>query len=151
MKFLKIIGLVLLVAFVGIQFIPANRNQSDYISKSDFTEIYEVPENINTILQTSCYDCHSNYTNYPWYNKIQPFTWYLNDHIEEGKAELNFSEFGEYSSRRKSSKLRSISSQVEDGEMPLKSYTLMHWDAKLSDKEKEEFTAWMDSLAMEVR
>ncbi|MDX1760532.1 heme-binding domain-containing protein [Salinimicrobium sp. TIG7-5_MAKvit] len=151
MKFLKIIGLVLLVAFVGIQFIPTNRNQADYISKSDFTEVYEVPENINTILQTSCYDCHSNNTNYPWYNKIQPFTWYLNDHIEKGKADLNFSEFGEYSSRRQRSKLRSISSQVKDGEMPLQSYTLVHWDAKLSDKEKEEFTVWMDSLAMEVR
>ncbi|MGI0106404.1 heme-binding domain-containing protein [Salinimicrobium sp. WS361] len=151
MKFLKIIGLVLLVAFVGIQFIPTNRNHSDYIPKSDFTEIYEVPENINTILQTSCYDCHSNNTNYPWYNKIQPFTWYLNDHIEKGKADLNFSEFGEYSSRRQRSKLRSISSQVKDGEMPLQSYTLVHWDAKLSDKEKEEFTVWMDSLAMEVR
>lgn len=151
MKFLKIIGLVLLVAFVGIQFIPTNRNQADYILKSDFTEVYEVPENINTILQTSCYDCHSNNTIYPWYNKIQPFTWYLNDHIKKGKEDLNFSEFGEYSSRRQRSKLRSISSQVEDGEMPLQSYTLVHWDAKLSDKEKEEFTAWMDSLATEVR
>ncbi|QED37161.1 hypothetical protein FK178_05305 [Antarcticibacterium arcticum] len=151
MKFLKIIGLVLLVVFVGIQFIPANRNTSDYIPQSDFTEVFEVPENINTILQTSCYDCHSNNTNYPWYNKIQPFTWYLNDHIEKGKEELNFSEFGEYSSRRQSSKLRSISSQVEDGEMPLSSYTLVHWDAKLSAKEKEVFIAWMDSLAMEVR
>lgn len=151
MKFLKIIGLVLLVAFVGIQFIPTNLNQDDYIPQSNFTEVYEVPENINTILQTSCYDCHSNNTNYLWYNKIQPFTWYLNDHIKKGKEELNFSEFGKYSSRRQSSKLRSISSQVEDGEMPLSSYTLVHWDAKLSAKEKEEFTAWMDSLAMEVR
>ncbi|NJW52675.1 heme-binding domain-containing protein [Salinimicrobium oceani] len=151
MKFLKIIGLALLIAFVGIQFIPTKLNQDDYIPKSDFTVIYEVPENINKILQTSCYDCHSNNTNYPWYNKIQPFTWYLNDHIEEGKEELNFSEFGEYSSRRQSSKLRSISSQVEDGEMPLSSYTLVHWDAKLSDKEKKKFIAWMDSLAKEVR
>ena len=151
MKFLKIIGLVLLVAFVGIQFIPANRNTSDYIPQSDFTEVFEVPENINTILQTSCYDCHSNNTNYPWYNKIQPFTWYLNDHIEKGKEELNFSEFGEYSSRRQSSKLRSISSQVEDGKMPLSSYTLVHWDAKLSAKEKEVLIAWINSLAMEVR
>ncbi|UJH91889.1 heme-binding domain-containing protein [Antarcticibacterium sp. 1MA-6-2] len=151
MKFLKIIGLILLVVFVGIQFIPTNRNTSDYIPQSDFTEVFEVPENINTILQTSCYDCHSNNTNYPWYNKIQPLTWYLNDHIEKGKEELNFSEFGEYSSRRQSSKLRSISSQVEDGEMPLSSYTLVHWDAKLSAKEKEVFIAWMDSLAMELR
>lgn len=143
--------MVLLVAFLGIQFIPKNLNQTDYIPTSDFTEVYEVPENIHKILQTSCYDCHSNNTNYPWYNKVQPFAWYLNDHIEKGKEELNFSEFGEYSSRRQRSKMRSISSQVEDGEMPLSSYTLVHWDAKLSDKEKEEFIAWMDSLSMALR
>ena len=151
MKFLRIMGIVLLLVFVGIQFVPTNRNTSDYIPKSDFTEVFEVPENINTILQTSCYDCHSNNTSYPWYNKIQPFNWYLNDHIEKGKEELNFSEFGEYSSRRQRSKLRSVSSQVEDGEMPLYSYTLIHWDAKLSAKEKEAFITWIDSLAMEVR
>ena len=151
MKFLKIIGLVLLVAFLGIQLIPRELNQSDYVSKADFMKVYKVPKNINLILQTSCYDCHSNNTNYPWYNKIQPVTWYLNNHIEEGKAELNFSEFGDYSFRRQRSKIRSISSQVEDGEMPLSSYTLVHWDAKLSDKQKEEFVAWMDSLYMDLR
>ncbi len=151
MRILKILGLVLLVGFVGIQFIPTKLNQSDYIPKSDFTEVFEVPENINTILQTSCYDCHSNNTDYPWYNRVQPFSWYLNDHIEKGKEELNFSEFGDYSSRRQRSKLRSISSQVEDGKMPLSSYTLIHWDAKLSYREKEEFITWTDSIAMELK
>ncbi|MCM4158500.1 hypothetical protein FHG64_13025 [Antarcticibacterium flavum] len=151
MKFLKIIGIILLVVFLGIQFIPKKLNQSDYVPKSDFTEVYEVPQNISKILKTSCYDCHSNNTNYPWYNKIQPVTWYLNDHIEEGKEELNLSEFGEYSSRRQRSKIRSMSSQVKDGEMPLSSYTLLHWDAKLSEKEKEEFIAWMDSLSADLR
>lgn len=151
MKILKHIGLGLLIAFVGIQFIPTKLNKSEYISKTDFTRIYDVPTNIQSILQTSCYDCHSNNTHYPWYNKIKPVTWYLNDHIEKGKEELNLSKFGEYSTRRQSSKLRSMSSQVEDGEMPLDSYTLLHRDAILSDKEKEEFITWMDSLAMDIR
>ena len=147
MKFLTLTGLILLVAFLGIQFIPRKENQSDYTSKSDFTRVYEVPENIKVLLQNSCYDCHSNNTNYPWYHKIQPAAMYLDKHIEEGKEELNLSEFGKYSSRRQLSKLRSMSSQIKDGEMPLKSYTLIHQSAKLSDKEKEELIVWLDSLA----
>lgn len=146
MKFLKVSGIFLLVVFVGIQFIPTKSNQSEYISKSDITYVHEVPENINKILQTSCYDCHSNNTNYPWYYKIQPVSWYLEDHVEEGKEALNFSEFKEYSSRRQRSKLRSIKSQVEDENMPLKSYTFIHRSAKLSETEKQELTTWIDSL-----
>ena len=147
MKFLKLTGLILLVAFLGIQFIPRKENQSDYVPKTDFMEVYVVPENIQVFLQNSCYDCHSNNTNYPWYHKVQPAGVYLDKHIEEGKEELNLSEFGNYSSRRQRSKLRSMSSQVKDGKMPLKSYTLIHQSAKLSDKEREELTAWLDSLA----
>lgn len=146
MKFIKVSGIFLLVVFVGIQFIPTKSNQSEYISKSDIIYEHEVPENINKILQTSCYDCHSNNTNYPWYHKIQPVSWYLEDHVEEGKEALNFSKFKEYSSRRQRSKLRSIKSQVEDEKMPLKSYTFIHRSAKLSETEKQELTTWIDSL-----
>ena len=93
MKTLKIIALILLVAFVGIQFIPTERNQSDLVPRTDFLLVNNTPENIGNLLQVSCYDCHSNNTNYPWYNKVQPIAWFLENHIKEGKDELNFSEF----------------------------------------------------------
>tara|TARA_R110001592_G_scaffold153736_1_gene382479 strand:+ start:2937 stop:3383 length:447 start_codon:yes stop_codon:yes gene_type:complete len=144
MKWIKKIVVVVLVALVGIQFFPAKRNQDKTILSSDFTKTYDVPVNIQTILKTSCYDCHSNYTEYPWYNKIQPITWLLENHIAEGKAELNFSEFGDYSKRRKKNKLKSIASQVKDNEMPLSSYTLIHSDAKLSEKEKTDIVSWIE-------
>ena len=112
-------------------------------SKDLFT-IYQVPKEISDLLKTSCYDCHSNNTSYPWYNKVQPVAWILENHIEEGKAELNFSEWENYSERRKKSKLKSIVSQIEDGKMPLSSYTLLHGDAKLSFKQKEEIIKWID-------
>ena len=137
MKVLKIIALILLVAFVGIQFIPTKRNQSEIIPETDFLLVNNTPKNIGKLLQVSCYDCHSNNTEYPWYNKIQPAAWFLEDHINEGKAELNFSEWDSLSSRRKSSKLKSIISQIKDDEMPLFSYTLVHGDAILSNSEKE--------------
>ena len=146
MKLVKIIALVLLLAFVGIQFIPATRNQSDLIPETDFMLVNKVPETIQKKLQVSCYDCHSNNTKYPWYNKIQPVTWFLENHIEEGKAELNFNEWDSLSNRRKKSKLRSIIKQIESGEMPLESYTLIHKDATFTEAEAEEMISYITQL-----
>jgi len=146
MKAIKIIALVFLVVLVGIQFVPTNRNQSEVVPKSDFMLVNNVPLEVQDKLKLSCYDCHSNNTEYPWYNKIQPVAWLLEDHIREGKSELNFNEWGELSERRKNSKLRSIISQIEDDEMPLDSYTFIHWDAKFSELEKKEIIKYMTQL-----
>ena len=146
MRIVKIIAIILLVAFVGIQFIPTTRNQSDTVPETDFMLVHNVPETIQKKLQVSCYDCHSNNTQYPWYNKIQPVAWFLEDHIKEGKAELNFNEWDSLSSRRKASKLRSIIKQIENGEMPLDSYTLIHKDAKFSEAEAEELINFITQL-----
>jgi len=146
MRIVKIIAIIALVGFVGIQFIPTERNQSYTVPETDFMLVNNVPENIQKKLQVSCYDCHSNNTQYPWYNKIQPAAWFLEDHIKEGKAELNFNEWDSLSSRRKSSKLRSIIKQIESGEMPLDSYTLIHKDAKFSEAEAEELINFITQL-----
>ncbi len=146
MKVLKKIGIVLGVVFVGIQFIPTKRNLSTELPQSDFMMLYEVPKTIDAKLKVSCYDCHSNNTYYPWYNKIQPVAWFLENHIDEAKEELDFSEFGNYSTRKKKSKLKSIISQIKERDMPLTSYTLMHSDAKLSDTEREKIIEWMTQL-----
>ena len=145
-KILKIVAMIVLVAFVGIQFIPTERNQSDFVPKTDFLLANNTPETISNLLMESCYDCHSNNTKYPWYNRIQPIAWFLEDHIIEGKKELNFSEWAAYSDRRKNSKLNSIISQIEDDEMPLYSYTLIHRDAVYSDSEKEMVIEYMRDL-----
>jgi len=146
MKVLKIISIILLLAFVGIQFIPTTPNQSDIVPATDLMETYNVPEKVDVIFKTSCYDCHSNNTIYPWYNKIQPVSWIMEGHIKEGKSELDFSEFGSYSERRQKSKFKSILSQVKDGEMPLSSYTLMHREAKLSENEKKALEDWINKM-----
>ncbi|MDO9039090.1 MAG: heme-binding domain-containing protein [Lutibacter sp.] len=138
--------LLLLIAVVGIQFMPTNRNQSNIVLESDFTNTFTVPNNVQNLLKNSCYDCHSNNTDYPWYHKIQPVGWLLENHIKEGKKELNFNEFGTYSKRRQKSKLKSIINQIDEDEMPLWSYTLIHKDAKLSDFDKELLIRWMYKL-----
>lgn len=146
MKWLKKIAIVLVVILVGVQFIPANVNQQDYIPKTDFRHVYNVPNNVMSILQTSCYDCHSNNTKYPWYSNIQPIRLMMDHHVEEGMKELNFSEFGNYSERRKRNKLRAISEQIEKGKMPLPSYLWLHSDAKLSNEEKKILMEFISSL-----
>ena len=146
MKIVKIILLILLVAFVGIQFIPTERNQTDIVPVTDFMLVNNVPNNIKNKLQVSCYDCHSNNTKYPWYNKIQPVAWFLEEHIKDGKKELNFNEWESLSNRRKASKLRSIIKQIESGEMPLNSYTLIHKDAKFSKVETNEMINFITQL-----
>jgi len=149
-KIVKIILLVLLVGLVGIQFFPTSRNQSDTIPKTDFMTVNQVPKKIENTIMNSCYDCHSNNTEYPWYNKVQPIAWFLEDHVEQGKEELNFNEWADYSSRRKNSKLKSIISQIQDGEMPLTSYTIIHGDAKLSEEQKKEVISYMTKLKKDL-
>ena len=150
-RILKVTALILLVAFVGIQFIPTERNQSDLIPETDFLLVNKTPENIGKLLQVSCYDCHSNNTEYPWYNKVQPIAWFLEDHIKEGKEELNFSEWDSLSNRRKNSKLKSIINQIKDDEMPLFSYTLIHGDAVLSQSDKTMAIDYMKKIKDSLR
>jgi hypothetical protein len=92
----KKILLGLLFALLVVQLFRPNKNQSDVKQVNYIATVYQVPTETGVILQTSCYDCHSNNTNYPWYGNIQPVAWWLNNHIVEGKEELNFSEFGLY-------------------------------------------------------
>ena len=144
--YIKWIIYSLLIILVGIQFIPASINQQKVTPYSDIRNVYEVPDNVLTILEVSCYDCHSNNTNYPLYSRIQPFRMMMDKHVREGKEELNFSEFGNYSDRQKRNKLFSTQNQVKDGEMPLLSYTLMHKDAKLTANERNLIDEWITNL-----
>ena len=138
--------MVLIVGLAGIQFIPVSLNQSNNIPKEDIISSYEPPKEIANILKTSCYDCHSNNTIYPWYSKLQPFAWLMEKHIREGKDELNFNEFTSYSIRRQRSKLKSVISQIKKDEMPLDQYTLMHKDAILSEQMKTQLITWVEQL-----
>ncbi len=151
MKLLKWIGLVLLILLVGLQFISTRSNQSSALPSTDFVKTFKVPDGVENILSVSCYNCHSNNTNYPWYSRVQPVGLYLEYHIKKGKAELNFSEFGDYSIRKQKNKLKSMISQVEKGEMPLKTYTLIHRDARLSKVDKKVFVDYLISVQDSLR
>ena len=150
-KFFKRFLLLLLLVFIGIQFFRPEKNISEGISANDITVKYAVPDDVKAILKTSCYDCHSNSTNYPWYNNIQPVAWWLKDHIDEGKRELNFSEFASYRIGRQYRKLEGINGEIKDGEMPLTSYTLIHGDAKLNEQQKLAVANWVTALRDSIK
>jgi hypothetical protein len=138
------IGLIILLL---IQFYQPARNialEQDYTA--DFTKVYAVPKNVETILRNSCYDCHSNNTHYPWYSNIQPVRFFMDSHINEGKEELNFNEYGKYSKHRQNSKLKAMGKEIKSDEMPLDSYTLIHKDAILSRNQKQEVINWINTL-----
>lgn len=148
---IKKILIGLLVVLVVIQFIRPERNVSEIPSQNDIRVHYSVPANVESVLKRACYDCHSNNTNYPWYANIQPVLWWLQDHIEEGKEELNFSEFATYSAKRADHKLDEVIEMVEEEEMPLESYTYIHKDAILSSSEKKLLMDWAADLRKMIK
>ncbi|MEZ7528515.1 MULTISPECIES: heme-binding domain-containing protein [Weeksellaceae] len=148
MRKLNMIGwlAVLVVAIVlVIQVIPVERNVSTVPPGQSFEKTEKVPANVAAILKVSCYDCHSNNTRYPWYSELQPGAWFMARHIKKGKEELNLDEFNDYSKRRKKAKIKSIISQIEKEEMPLKSYLLLHPDAGLTPNKKKVLLQFFQS------
>jgi len=142
--------LSLLIVVVLIQLIRPMPNLSDDNTKSIATA-YVVPDDIQKMIQRACADCHSNKTNYPWYSKIQPVAWWLNHHIEEGKEELNFSTFATYSLKKQAHKLHEVVEMIEENEMPLSSYTLIHKEAILTEKEKTDLKNWAAGLEQKIK
>lgn len=138
----KAIGLGLLAALVIIQFIPTAKNSGESSGKNDIAHVVNMPSDIQEILKVSCNDCHSNHTYYPWYSKIQPVGFWLDHHVDEGKQELNFSEFATYKKKRQLHKLDEIAEMIEEHEMPLSSYTFIHTDAILSPEQQTLLINW---------
>jgi hypothetical protein len=134
--------LVIVILFIAIQFIPSSKNNDGRESATDISKSVSMPYKVQLVLKNACYDCHSNNTNYPWYSKIQPVRIMMDTHVKEGKEELNFSEFGGYSTRSQINKLKGIVNSIQDNIMPLSSYKLMHKSANLSVEEKNLIINW---------
>ncbi len=148
---IKKILLGLLVILIVIQFFRSKKNLSSEISQNDITLHFNLPENVETILKKSCYDCHSNNTVYPWYNNVEPVGWWLSNHVNDGKRELNFSEFASYPAKKQYRKLRTTIEQIKKDEMPLNSYLWIHKDAILTNDQKTILSNWADSLSKEIK
>ena len=138
------IGLALL--FVVIQFFRIDKTNPPVDPALDIVNVVKAPVVVSEMLKTSCYDCHSNESIYPWYTNIAPVSWWIKKHINEGRDELNFSEWGNYSARRKDHKLDEIIELVEEEEMPLKSYLIAHGDANISTEQRAKIIEWAETV-----
>lgn len=144
-KYLKPVLWGLLVLFLLAQFIRPDRNLSNDQTYSIHTK-YPVPESVDAILKSSCNDCHSNATVYPWYANMQPVASWLANHVEEGKRHLNLSEFTNRKVAIQNHKFEEIIEMVKEGEMPMSSYTLIHRDAILDDSKQQLLINWAQSM-----
>jgi heme-binding protein len=144
-KVVKIVIIVLAAAFVIAQFFRPDRtlvpeNPADTLEAST-----QVPQNVEAILTRSCVDCHSNRTTFPWYSNVSPVSWFLANHINEGRQELNISTWNTTDTKRRVRKLDKMCEEVQNGEMPLPSYLWIHWDAKLSPNDVNALCDWTDA------
>jgi hypothetical protein len=146
----KKVFLTLLVVLIIIQFIHPKKNIAAERTPQHIENIYPVPADVRQILSRACYDCHSDSTRYPWYARLQPVAWWLDHHIDEGKNELNFSQFGTYEAKRQAHKLEEVTEMVNEHHMPLESYEWMHSDAKLTAEEMKTLTTWADGLRGQI-
>ena len=149
-KVIKTVLIILLIALIIIQFIRPAENKNEEIAQENITANYPIPDSLQKTLKVSCYDCHSNTTVYPFYFKIQPVAWFLNNHIQDGKKHFNFSTFSTYPVWRQYDKFKDIVEQIKKDEMPLTSYTLIHRDAILSADQKIAIIDWSNAQMKEM-
>jgi len=144
MKKKIIIGLI--ATLVIIQFFRIDKTNPTSDATLELFAVEQVPTELERIVKTSCFDCHSNQVTYPWYSNVAPVSWVVKKHINEGRDELNFSEWGSYSIKRKLHKLEEIEEMVGDAEMPLPGYLLIHGEARLSKSQQKSLVKWAKEL-----
>ena len=136
--FITVIGLII------VQFIPSKLPPNTPVQLQDKSQIQNASVEVMAILKTSCYDCHSNQTNYRWYSYVAPVSWQIAKDVVNGREALNFSEWNSLNKRKLVSKLADIKEQLAKDIMPMKIYTFIHTDAKLNPTQKLLITDWTD-------
>jgi len=147
----KLILYGLLIIFVLMQLFQPDRNTTPEMMTADLANHYKVPDSVETVLNTVCYDCHSNNTDYPWFINVQPVGWYMQSKITNGKKHLNFSEFANYSKEEAMHKLSDIDDVMKTNRMPLKAYKWYNDDANLTDAQRKTISAWALNLREQIR
>ena len=141
----KLLIFVILV-FVGIQLVPMNVPADLPVKEGD---AIEASENVQAILERSCFDCHSSHTTFPWYSNIAPVSWFTKDHVKDAREKLNFSNWNSYTDEKKMKYLEKLPKAIKS-KMPMESYFIMHKDAKLSEEDKKAIAEWATEAAFDL-
>ncbi|MBT8337813.1 MAG: heme-binding domain-containing protein [Gemmatimonadetes bacterium] len=133
----KIALLALLAVFVALQLYPVDR------ANPPVTAALDLPEGeVGDILRDACLDCHSHETVWPWYSRIAPASFFVADHVEEGREHLNFSTWTTEDVESRDHMLEEMVEVMEEREMPLRSYTLIHPEARLTGAQRSLLIRW---------
>jgi hypothetical protein len=133
--------------FIGIQFITV-----DVPAKVETNPKYEIeaPKEVMSILKRSCYDCHSNASTYPWYDRIAPASWFVKNHVKNGRKVVNFSIWKTYDAKKQRFFAEKLGKSVVI-RMPMPSYLWLHPNAKLSNEDRKILKAWGENLKEKIK
>ena len=134
--FLRGFGIFAIVFLILAQFVRINRTNPPV--ETDVPS----PADVKSALRAACYDCHSNETKWPWYSHVAPMSWLLAYDVSEGREELNFSTWQRYDAQKQMKKLKETIETMNQGEMPPWYYTMIHPEARLSDRGRQAIIAW---------
>jgi mono/diheme cytochrome c family protein len=123
-------GLVCLL--VAVQLVPYGRDHDNPPVLAE--PAWDTPTT-RELARGACFDCHSNETHWPWYTNVAPLSWLIQRDVDEGRDELNWSEWGAGSEGDESAE------RVTNGSMPPDAYSLLHPEARLTDAEIDTLVA----------
>ncbi len=138
-KALKYAALIVIAFFIGIQFIQPERVNPPSDSAAAFDLVAKPSPQVAEIARRACYDCHSHSTVWPWYSRVAPVSWLVANHVREGRARLNFSQWNLLSPDMSKRRLKEACEEMRKGEMPLWNYKLMHPEARITDGDVKAF------------
>lgn len=136
---------ILFLAVLGI--FATLQLSSPTIEGKAVTGRINAPREVITILENSCFSCHSNEQKLNWYDKIAPVSWAVKKDVERARQVMNFSEWGKLSPNEHKGKMYAILNMMQSGKMPLHEYTLLHPSAKITQKDIETIKRYTLSLS----
>ena len=150
LRVLKWVVIVAAAVFVLAQFARSAKTNPATDESQTINARLQVTPQVAAIFDRSCNDCHSNKTRWPWYSNVAPVSWFVINHVDEGRRQLNFSEWGRYTQRDVEGMLKQICREVKSSSMPLSSYTPMHPGSKLSTEDVKTLCDWAGAESARV-
>ena len=142
----KYVFIGLLLVSLLAQLIQIDKNEPTHLPQDDILIAENAYPEVVKIMHSACYDCHSYETQYPWYSSIAPISWWTKNHVNEARQSINFSDWTHFSRTRQDKKLHECMVEIQEGKMPLKSYTYLHREAILTDAQRQTLLTWFQTI-----
>ena len=140
-------ALVVAAGLTVAQFIRPDRTNPPTDPTRTLAAATHPPANVLAVLDRGCRDCHTHDTVWPWYTNVAPISWFVIGHVNEGRHELNLSNWADYDKALRAKRLAQMCDLVQREDMPLSSYLLLHRDSRLSDDDRQAICDWTDAQA----